>query len=93
METLIKADIFFFISSIATIVLAVLLSVVLYYFIRAGRNLYQLTEQLQDKFQDSEEFVLELRERLESNPMFQFFFPMIYTRKKTKKEEAKKVNQ
>jgi hypothetical protein len=43
---------------------------------------------LQDKFQDSEEFVMELRERLESNPMFQFFFPLIYKRKKT--EERKK---
>lgn len=90
METLIKADIFFFISSIATVVLSILLSVVLYYFIRAGRNLYQLTELLQDKFQDSEEFVLELRERLENNPMFQFFFPLIYRRKRAKKEEPKK---
>lgn len=92
METLIKADIFFFISSIATVVLSILLSVVLYYFIKAGRNLYLLTEQLQNKFQDSEEFVMELRERLENNPMFQFFFPMMYKRKKTKKEEIKKVN-
>lgn len=91
METLIKADIFFFISSIATVVLTVLLSVVLYYFIKAGKNLYILTEQLQDRFQDSEEFVLELRERLESNPLFQFFFPLVYNRKKTgiKKEKVK----
>lgn len=92
METLIKADIFFFIASIATVVLSLLLSVVLYYFIRAGKNLYQLTEQLQNRFQDSEEFVLELRERLEGNPLFQFFFPLVRMRKKPGGEKNKKVN-
>ncbi|MFA5994458.1 MAG: hypothetical protein WC823_05865 [Parcubacteria group bacterium] len=90
METLIKADIFFFISSIATIVLTILLSVVLYYFIRAGRVLYLLAEQLQEKFQDSEEFVLELKERLEGNPIFQFFFPLMRMRRKTAVKKEKK---
>ncbi len=91
MGTFIKADIFFFISSIATIVLTILLSVVLYYFIRAGRTLYLLSEQLQDRFQDSEEFVLELRERLEGNPVFQFLFPLVRMRRKiaVKKEHKK----
>ena len=89
METLVKADIFFFISSVATVVLSVLFSVVLYYFIKAGRNLYLLTQQLQDRFQDSEEFVLELKERLEGNPVFQFLFPLIRMRARTKSKVAK----
>ena len=75
METVMKADIFFFISSIATVVLTVLLSVMLYYFIRAGRILYQISEKLQDHFGESEEYVLELKERLESNLVFRLFFP------------------
>jgi hypothetical protein len=90
MEALIKADIFFFISSVATIVLTILLSVVLYYFIRAGRVLYLLAEQLQEKFQDSEEFVLELKERLEGNPIFQFFFPLMRMRRKIAVKKEKK---
>ena len=75
METLIKADIFFFISSVATVVLAVLAGVVLVYFIKVGRNLHRLSESLLDSFKDSEEFVGELKERLDNNRIFRFFFP------------------
>jgi hypothetical protein len=82
MATIVKADIFFFISSIATVIITILLSVVLYYFIRAGKNLHKLSESLQERFADSEEFVIELKERLEDNPVFRFFFPPARRRKK-----------
>lgn len=70
-----KADIFFFISSVATIVLSILISVLLFYLIKAGKNLYMLSEALKGDFKESEEFVMELKERLENNTVFQFFFP------------------
>ncbi|MEK7181399.1 MAG: hypothetical protein AAB738_03670 [Patescibacteria group bacterium] len=76
MESFIKADIFFFISSLATIVLAVLVSFLLYYLIKAGKNLYMLTEMLKSNLKDSEEFVAELKERLENNIFFRLFFPL-----------------
>jgi hypothetical protein len=81
METVMKADIFFFISSIASVVLTVLLSIVLFYFIKAGKNLYLISEKLQDHFKESEEFVLELKERLEDNMVFRLFFPPARNRK------------
>jgi len=87
MESLIKADIFFFISSAATIVLAVLVSVLLFYLIRAGRNLYKLSEALKGDFRESEEFVAELKERLEDNMVFQFFFPPPRRRRRAAKIE------
>jgi hypothetical protein len=76
MNTLIKADIFFFISSVATVVLAVLLSVLLVYLIKAGRNLYKLSEAIKSDFKETEEFVSELKQRLEGNLVFRFFFPL-----------------
>ena len=75
MGTLVKADIFFFISSVATVVLAILASILLFYFIKAGKNLYLLSEALKGGFKDSEEFIAELKERLEDNLVFRFFFP------------------
>ncbi|OGG52668.1 hypothetical protein A3H16_01100 [Candidatus Kaiserbacteria bacterium RIFCSPLOWO2_12_FULL_53_8] len=75
MESLLKADIFFFISSVATVVLAVLASVLLFYLIKAGKNLYALSEALKGGFKESEEFVAELRERLEQTLVFRIFFP------------------
>ncbi|MDO8594113.1 MAG: hypothetical protein Q7R93_01180 [bacterium] len=82
METLLKADIFFFISSIATIVLTILASIVLYYFLKAGRNLSMLSDALKGGLKESEEFVQELKERLEDNMVFRLFFPPSKRRKK-----------
>ncbi|OHA93823.1 MAG: hypothetical protein A2W58_00180 [Candidatus Zambryskibacteria bacterium RIFCSPHIGHO2_02_38_10.5] len=74
MESLMKADIFFFISSVATVILSVLVSVLLFYFIKAMENLYILSETLKGGLRESEEFVVELKERLENNMIFRLFF-------------------
>lgn len=92
MNSLIKADIFFFISSIATIVLAVLVSVLLIYLIKAGKNLYMLSEALKGSFKESEEFVAELKERLEGNMVFRFFFPLPRRKKQAEAKDADTKN-
>ncbi len=90
METLVKADIFFFIASIATVILTVLISLLLFYLVKAGRNLYLLSEALKSEFKESDEFIEELKERLENNFVFRFFFPPVRRKKKaTKKQSAK----
>ncbi|MDP2930733.1 MAG: hypothetical protein Q8N56_04000 [bacterium] len=83
MDSLIKADIFFFISSVATVILAVLASVFLFYFIKAGKNLYMISEALKGGFKDSEEFVAELKDRLEGNMVFRLFFPPLRRKRRT----------
>ncbi|MDO9231457.1 MAG: hypothetical protein Q7U36_03215 [bacterium] len=92
METVMKADIFFFISSVATVVLSVLFSIGLFYLIKAGRNLYLISEKLQDNFEDSKEFILELKERLEDNIIFRMFFPPARKRKRSETRDQKKAN-
>jgi beta-lactamase regulating signal transducer with metallopeptidase domain len=87
METVMKADIFFFISSIATVVIAVLLSIVLFYFIKAGKNLYHISQKLQEHFHESEEFVLELKDRLEDNIVFRMFFPPARSRSRDRNKK------
>ncbi|MDO8482739.1 MAG: hypothetical protein Q7S86_02890 [bacterium] len=88
METIMKADIFFFISSVAAVVLGILGCILLFYFIKAGRNLYLLSEALKGRFKDSEEFVTELKERLEDNMIFRLFFPPSRKRRRAKVREA-----
>lgn len=93
MEPLLKSEIFFFISSIATVLLTVLLSILLFYLIKTTRNLHRLSEILKSDFKESEEFINELRERLENNWIFKLFFPRITKRRKTRstiKNEHKK---
>jgi len=89
METVMKADIFFFISSIASVALAIMLSAALFYFIKAGRNLYHISEKLQDHFKESEEFVLDLKDRLEENMIFRLFFPPARNKKSAKEKDSK----
>lgn len=89
-DSFIKADIFFFISSIATVVLTILASLVLYYLIKAGKNLYVLSEALKNGMKESEEFVAELKERLEDNMVFRMFFPPVRRKRRTLPKEPSK---
>lgn len=95
MESLIKVDIFFFISSVATIILTALVSVLLFYLIKASKNLYTIAQALKDGFKESEEFVLDLKERLEDNMIFRLFFPLARKRRRhaRKNSSAKKGQQ
>jgi hypothetical protein len=89
METIIKADIFFFISAISSVVITILLAILLFYLIRAGRNLCIISEKLQQHFKESEEFVIDLKQRLENNIFFRLFFPAINSKRKDVKKEKK----
>lgn len=55
--------------------------VVLFYFIKAGKNLYKVSRDFKD---------LELRERLEDNRIFRFFFPVL--RKKEKGDTMQELH-
>lgn len=87
METLVKADIFFFISSIATIILTILVSILSIYLIKAGKNLYELSETLKTSYNDSEEFISELKDRLEGNMVFRMFFPPLRKKRISKSND------
>lgn len=88
METIMKADIFFFISSVSLVILTILLCVVFFYLIKAGRNLYIISEKLHQHFKNSEEFVFDLKERLEENILFRLFFPPSRRRKHSSKKNT-----
>lgn len=89
METLMKADIFFFVATIQSIVIGLLLCVVLYYIIKIMRTLDSVSKALQERIDDSDEYVAELRKRLEGNFIFRFLFPPLTTVQKKRKTAAK----
>jgi hypothetical protein len=84
-----KSDIFFFISSLSTIVLTIFVSVVLFHLSRVAKNLHKILEGLKNNFEDSEEFVGELKERLENNLVFRMFFPPVVTKQQRKTKGGK----
>lgn len=75
MDSFIKADIFFFIASIATLIFALCFCVFMFYMIRAAKNLSKITELFKTNIAASEDYIAELADRLEDNTLFRFFFP------------------
>jgi len=86
MQTLIKADIFFFIASISTILLSLLTSILLYYLIKASKSLNEILSAFKTSYKETEEFASELKDRLFGNFIFRFFFPPV---KKSPHKEKK----
>lgn len=86
METLVKADIFFFVTTIAVIILTIFLSICFYYLAGALRNLRDITQTLKEGVDRAEERVEEFIERIEDNAVFRFIFG---NRRTTKKKKSK----
>lgn len=83
METLLKSDIFFFVSAVQTVIVTLLLIVVFFYVIRIVRELNSISISIKEGLTDSQTYVAELKERLNSNLLFRFFFP---SRRKFRRE-------
>lgn len=90
MEPILKSDIFFFISSLSSILLTILFAVALYYFIRAGRNLYHISQKLHERYDQSEAYLLELKDRLENNVFLRMFLPPRGKNRSTRKDTVEK---
>jgi len=87
METLIHADIFFFITSIAVIILTILLCICLYYLSGALKNFRDITDTLKANVENASDHFEELIERVEENAIFRFIFGG--NKKSVKKKKTK----
>ena len=81
MDTLIKADVFFFISSISAVVFLVLGSVAFYYLIRILKNVDEATHTLTSKIETASAEV----DGLVHDVRESFIFSMLFRKKKHKK--------
>lgn len=86
MNDFIKQDIFFFITSIAVVVLTVLVGVLLVYFIRISRNIHHISDKVRAETDVISEELGELRRNIRKEGVrikhFAKFFGTIQRRKK-----------
>ncbi|MEN9649707.1 MAG: hypothetical protein RL094_674 [Candidatus Parcubacteria bacterium] len=86
MNTLIQANIFFFITSVVTIVLAIGVAVLLYYIIRIARNVEHISEKIKIESDHVTRDIHELRTRIREEGMKVIpligFFSKFFTKKK-----------
>ena len=84
MDTVMKADIFFFITSIAVVFLSIFVIIALYYLIRALKRFSKLSETLEDNIGDASEDIKEMTEQVKESFVFNMIFP-----KKRKRRTSK----
>lgn len=82
MESVLKADIFFFISSISMITISVFAVIALIYFIKILRNFNKISKILRNYSENTEAGLRDLGEQIRKSPLFTF----IFGKEKTKKD-------
>lgn len=87
MDTLIHADIFFFITSVAVVVLTILLVIAFVYFIQILVNFRDISKILKNGVNNASEKMEELLENLVDNPVFRFILGVRNSKKKRAKKE------
>lgn len=89
MESLIKSEIFFFITSIAVVILTILLGMAVVYLIRILRNVDDISKKAKDEAALIKEDVADLRQNIRDEGIkvksFVSFFNKLKGRKKSKK--------
>jgi hypothetical protein len=83
MESILKSDLFFFITSISVVVVSCFLVVALFYLIRILRNFNKISKILRNYAEDADTGLRDLGEQIRKSSLFTF----IFGKEKSKKEE------
>lgn len=84
MESILKSEIFFFISSMTIILITVILVILGFYLIKIMRNFSHISESLKKTVDESTSSIEEVGDNIKESPIFSFFFG-----KKKKKNSRK----
>jgi len=74
MESILRSDIFFFITAIAVVVVTVFILVALFYFIRIMINFYKISKVLRNYTKETEMELREMGHHIRHSPLFTFIF-------------------
>jgi len=83
MNTLLQANIFFFIASMGTIIFIILGSIALFYLIHILKNVKEATDSLRGKIETASEQVEKMRQKISES----LIFNLIFAKKPSKKRK------
>lgn len=84
MESIMNADIFFFITAIAVVILTILIAIIFFYIIQILANFRAISDILRNGTENAEEHIETLGKNLSKNPFVKMFFKKKNTNKKSK---------
>lgn len=91
MESILKSDIFFFITSISVVIITLVLLVAGFYFIKILRNFYKISNLLKNYAEDADGQLREVGEHIRNSRLFTFFFGKEKVKKETERHSKKVV--
>ena len=74
MESILKSEIFFFISSISVVLITIILVIFGFYLIKTMRNFSQISEDLKKTVDGATSSLNEVGEHIKESSLFTFFF-------------------
>ena len=89
METILKADIFFFITSVSVVVITIVLLIAGFYFIKILRNFYKISEILKNYVENTENELREMAQHIRQSRLFTFLFGKEKVKKESEKSSKK----
>jgi hypothetical protein len=91
MESILKADIFFFISSISVVIITLVLLVAGFYFIKIIRNFYKISNILKDYTENANKELRDMGDHVRNSPLFTFLFGKAKKGKSSEKNYKKSI--
>lgn len=82
MESLLKADIFFFISTIGFVIFIILGLIISYYVVKILRNVKESTDALKDEVRAAGQKISEIEKEITESFIFKFIFAKDKSKKK-----------
>ena len=74
MESILKSEIFFFISSISVILITVIFIIVGFYLIKIMKNFSDISESIKNTVNGATSSLEEVGDNIKESPIFRFFF-------------------
>jgi hypothetical protein len=91
MESILKSDIFFFISSISVVIITLVLLTAGFYFIKILRNFYKISNILKNYTESTAVELKEMAEHIRQSRLFTFIFGKEKVKKETEKHYKKSI--
>lgn len=91
MESILKSDIFFFITSISVVVLTLFSLVALFYFIKILRNFYKISNILKKYTEDTTNELGNIGQHIRQSKLFTFFFGKEKIKKEPERSTKKSI--
>lgn len=91
MESILKSDIFFFITSVSVVVLTLFSLVALFYFIKILRNFYKISNILKKYTEDTANELGNIGQHIRQSKLFTFFFGKEKVKKEPEKSTKKSI--